>query len=325
MGRALTSSRLVSFARSLTTTGIRWLTGAVLLVAVSCSAGENASPAASATPPTSPPVGETPARTAGLYVLELATGAVEPLAGVPPDSSAFGAAVSPDGTRIAFDAEVDGSRQVWVMNADGTDLEAVTDEIEAIDPTWSPDGRLLAYTGIATDGIRTLMVVDLGSGETQRVTKERSDVFGADWSPDGDSIAYQVQEGDGWRLRSVDVPSGKAVTLCCDRRDSLASDADWSPDGGLLVFGYATPEDNFALHTITPSGSDDTPVSPPDPTRYHGHPVWSPDGSQIAYQGAPGIWVLDLVTHADRMLDPELWGPVWLDHDTLIVGMPPEG
>jgi Tol biopolymer transport system component len=285
----------------------------VLLVAVSCSAGENASPAVSAT------------RTVGLYVLELATGAVEPLAGVPSDSSALGAAVSPDGTRIAFDADIDGSRQVWVMNADGADPEPVTDEFEAIEPTWSPDGRRLAYTGIANDGLRTLFIVDLGSGETKRVISERSDVFGADWSPDGDSIVYQVQQGGGWRLRSVDVRSGEAVTLCCDRRDSLASDADWSPDGGLLVFGYATPEDNFALHTLTPSGGDDTPVSPADPTRYHGHPVWSPDGSQIAYQGAPGIWVLDLVTHADRLLDPEMWGPVWLDHDTLIVEMPPEG
>jgi Tol biopolymer transport system component len=203
--------------------------------------------------------------TAGLYVLELATGALEPLAGVPADSSALGAAVSPDGTRIAFDAEVDGSRQVWVMNADGTDLERVTDEIEAIEPTWSPDGRSLAYAGMAKNGIRTLIVVDLASGETRRVIAERSDVFGANWSPDGDSIVYQVQHGEGWRLRSVDVRSGRAVNLCCDRRDSLASDADWSPDGKLLVFGYATPEDNFALHTITPSGSDVTQVSPLTP------------------------------------------------------------
>ena len=302
----------------------RWLTVVAILMAVSCSAGDEGSPAVSAPAAKSPSEG-TETRTAGLYVLDLATGAVEPLAGVPPDSAALAAAVSPDGTRIAFDAEVDGSRQVWVMNADGTDLQRVTDGFEAVEPTWSPDGRLLGYTDIATDGLRTLFVVDLGSGETRPVTSERSDVFGADWSPDGDSIAYQVQHGQGWRLRSVDVRSGKAVTLCCDRPDSLASDADWSPDGKFLVFGYATPEDNFAIHMLTPSGGEAKPVPPPDPTRYHGHPVWSPDGSQIAYQGAPGIWVLDLATQSDRMLDPEMWGPAWLDHDTLIVEMPPEG
>ena len=88
------------------------------------------------------------------------------------------------------------------------------------------------------------------------------------------------------------------------------------------MFGYATPEDNLALHTITPSGDDESPVPPADP-RYHGHPVFSPDGSKVAYQGAPGIWVLDLASGEDTMLDPELWGPVWLDDDTLIVAMPP--
>jgi hypothetical protein len=75
--------------------GIHWLTGVALLIALSCSAADDVSPAVSATSATSPPV-EAQTRTAGLYVLELATGAVEPLAGVPPDSSALGAAVSPD-------------------------------------------------------------------------------------------------------------------------------------------------------------------------------------------------------------------------------------
>ena len=255
--------------------GIRWLVGVALLTALSCSAGGTDLPTVSAASPTSPSV-ESPARTAGLYVLELATGAVAPLAGVPPDSSALGAAVSPDGTRIAFDAEVDGSRQVWVMNADGTDLERVTDGIRG-DRTDVVSGRATPRLHRDRDG-RTPNDLRRRSrlGRDPGRDLERSDVFGADWSPDGDSIAYQVQHGDGWRLRSVDVRSGKAVTLCCDRPDSLASDADWSPDGELLVFGYATPEDNFALHTLTPSGSDDTPVSPADPTRYHGHPVWSP-------------------------------------------------
>jgi Tol biopolymer transport system component len=307
---------------------IRLLAAAALLLAGACSSGQSDRPDPAETPPPTPAstsTDEPAARAPGLYVLDLPTGSVQPLLGVPKDSTPLGAAVAPDGTRIAFDAEVDGSRQVWVMNADGTDLERVTDDaLEAIEPAWSPDARRLAYVGFAGGETRAVVILDLRSGETERLTSERTDVFGVDWSPDGRSIVYQVPRDAGWQLRSVDLRSGDAVTLCCHREDSIASDADWSPDGELLVFGYATPQDNFALHTMTPSGEQDAPVPPVDPTRYHGHPVWSPDGSQIAYQGAPGIWLLDLGTGEDRMLDPDMWGPAWLDANTLIVEVPPE-
>lgn len=307
---------------------------ALLPVVVACSAdeGPTTSTAASggdasspATPTASPSGGIDPAPLPGLYVLELATGAVEPLAGPPPEGAALAPAVSPDGTRIAFDAEVDGSRQIWVMNVDGTGLEPVTDDIEATSPTWSPDGLQIAYIGFADGGTRAVVVLDLASGASERVSSEQDDVYGADWSTDGREIVYQVPRGDGFELRSVDLRSGETLTLCCPRDDSIASDADWSPDGNLLVFGYSTPEDNFALYTMKPSGDAVAAVEPADPSRYHGHPVWSPDGTKIAYQGAPGVWVLDLVTGEDRMLEPEMWGPAWLDEDTLIVELPPDG
>lgn len=309
----------------------RHLTGlvaaAALVVAASCSTGSSEEPSPPAESPSVavPSLVEPESRTPGLYVLDLATGDIEPLAGVPEDAVALGAAVSPDGARIAFDAEIDGSRQVWAMDADGTGLERLTDDaFEAIEPAWSPDGRHLAYVGYAGGDTRAVVVLDLRSGDTELLTAEPADVFGIDWSPDGGSIVYQTPDGDGWKLRSIDVRSGEAVTLCCERKDSLASDADWSPDGAQIVFGYATPEDNFALQTITPAGKDVTQVPPADPTRYHGHPVYSPNGSQIAYQGAPGIWLLDLGTGEDTMLDPDLWGPTWLDENSLIVELPPD-
>ena len=48
--------------------------------------------------------------------------------------------------KIAFASKRDGKWQVYVMNADGTNQTRLTsDAIGAVDPTWSPDGRRIAY------------------------------------------------------------------------------------------------------------------------------------------------------------------------------------
>ncbi len=52
---------------------------------------------------------------------------------------------SPDGSRIAFVSDRAGGDNLWIMNADGSDAHAVTDEAEHLvhNPAWSPDGNYL--------------------------------------------------------------------------------------------------------------------------------------------------------------------------------------
>ncbi|BBO29217.1 bifunctional TolB-family protein/amidohydrolase [Alteromonas sp. I4] len=57
-------------------------------------------------------------------------------------------AISPDGSKVAFISDRDGVANVWVMNADGTELRQVTKEKNNIihSPKWSPDGQYIVVT-----------------------------------------------------------------------------------------------------------------------------------------------------------------------------------
>jgi Tol biopolymer transport system component len=115
---------------------------------------------------------------------------------------------SPDGMRIAFSSVIGAARQLFVMDADGTNVRQVTeDAYNNFDAAWSPDGRWLvfsSYRGEAslTDDETTpskaidlknwfLGKVSLVTGEQQTLTAGGdSPVFRPVWSPDGARIAY---------------------------------------------------------------------------------------------------------------------------------------
>ena len=96
---------------------------------------------------------------------------------------------SPDGSQIAFTGNTDGKVGIFVMDADGRNVHPVTplrgDE-GADSPSWSPDGRALAYSAHGD-----IYVQEADRSETTNLTNTR-DLFeaGPEWSPDGDQIAF---------------------------------------------------------------------------------------------------------------------------------------
>ena len=69
------------------------------------------------------------------------------------DSTDWGPAWSPDGTRIAFVSERDGNWQIYVMDADGGSQTRLTNnDVEDGTPAWSPDGTRIAFDSAMADG-----------------------------------------------------------------------------------------------------------------------------------------------------------------------------
>jgi Tol biopolymer transport system component len=145
-------------------------------------------------------------------------------------------------TWIAFFSDRDGDFNLYMMDEQGGNVTQLTDD-PADDwwPSWSPDGRQVAFMS-ARDGWRTdIFVLDVGSGTVRQYTNTPyDDELWPVWSPDGKRIAF-VSDRDGWYHLYVmdadcDPECGANPQPVTDRKMATDIDPNWSPDGRWLVF-----------------------------------------------------------------------------------------
>ncbi|HXX92519.1 MAG TPA: M28 family peptidase, partial [Planctomycetota bacterium] len=168
-------------------------------------------------------------------------------------------ALSPDGTRIAFDWHGD----LWVCPVEGGKAERLTDDpADEEKPAWSPDGTQIAYSSDKA-GNRDIYVLDLGTRTTRQLTYHSADDDSPAWSPDGKWIAFQSNRDSNldlplnnnvWDLWKVPSTGGTAVRVTRYRGENPA----WSADGKWIAYdryssGYGDGEHNIFL--ISPDGA----------------------------------------------------------------------
>ncbi len=112
---------------------------------------------------------------------------------------------SPDGRRVVYSA----LGRIWIRNVRGGDARRLTtaDDVEGY-PTFSPDGREIAYVSWDDAEKGRVRVVSVDGGEGRPVVTERGHYVEPAWSPDGSSIVYRSIGGDFNRGRGFDQNRG---------------------------------------------------------------------------------------------------------------------
>jgi Tol biopolymer transport system component len=215
-------------------------------------------------------------------------------------------APSPDGKRIAFLR--DDPPGLYLMDADGTNQRRLTDKgFRDLPPTWSPDGKQLAYT-MEERGLLSLRRYNLLSERDVRIGVGSS----PRWSPNGKQLLFECVRDEAATLCLISPDGADEVRLTKGPEQGLA--AAWSPDGTRVAY-FASREDRAELRAVTVDqkmsyllASVEGPWESP--------PSWSPDGKWLTFAVGPApkrvVYEVDDQGHSLRKLATDgACYPVW--------------
>ena len=178
------------------------------------------------------------------------------------------------------------------IKPDGSDLQMFG---EGHDPTLSPDGRRICYTGHPPEGGVTVYVMNWDGTDKRRVVPTTSKVGATfpNWSPDSRQIVYSFPVVEALELFIIGVDGSGQRPLTQFGGTSVCTPSAWSPDGKWISFRrtderyWSNPERMLKVYAEKPADK---------------RPVWvvRPDGSdakvieslryQMAIDGSRATW-----------------------------------
>ena len=166
---------------------------------------------------------------------------------------------SPDGSQIAFVSDRAGGDNLWIMNADGSDAHAVTDEAEHLvhNPAWSPDGNYLVgrkgYYSTRSIPAGEIWMFHHGGGNGVNLVKRPNDESDQKnrsepaFSPDGQYVYYSadITSGKVWQynknsvgsvfaIKRLELATGETSTVVSGPGGAIRPTP--SPDGKSLAY-----------------------------------------------------------------------------------------
>lgn len=213
----------------------------------------------------------------------------------PTPSPTATATVTPvDVEKIAYTTYEDGVSSLRLMNPDGTQAIRVTPKgVNAWYPTWSPNGKLLAFLSVDKEGKINLFAMKKGDSDYQALTQfddwalDKSDNLKSmlSWSPLSDEIAFMYHN----QIWKVNVKSQDLITLFTPDPNFHIARQEWAPhrDNKYIAFLYIQGINYGSVYLVNPRQKDSLDLFDSD------HALldlsWSPDALKVAFSVKPDI------------------------------------
>ena len=188
-----------------------------------------------------------------------------------------------------------------IADFDGRNAQVLlTSSAPLLSPTWSPDGRKLAY--VSFENRRSeVWIQEVYSGKRTKLASFKGGNSAPAWSPDGRKLALSLSRDGNSEIYLLDLNSKTMQRLTRNR--GADTEPDWSPDGSKIAF-LSDRSGRPQIYQVNANGGRAERLT--FKGRYNTSPDWSMDGRQITFlQGEGGrcrIAALDVENGVVRLL-----------------------
>lgn len=235
----------------------------------------------------------------GVFLYSLETGEDKKLID---DVSAVDPSFSYDGKQIAFVSYRDQNTEVYVMNADGSNIRRITNH-PAFDnyPVFSPDGTAIAFQSNRENERTEIYLQNLNNDSPPRKISSFAAETGMgpkSWSDDGTEMFLWTEKNGKAQISRVKVDPYPATIVLSEggglRMPRL------SPDGRLMLYQEHQQDGSIAVRFVDLGTKETRTIyksSPGTPPDYVLSPAWSRDGGKVVFSDNAGgnsdIFVID--------------------------------